>query len=80
MMSKDTENKKVYSYGQIVAVGRKLRRYENVLNNAEQFRSALDFEFHNSDLLINIDNVIEFVLKEVAKYRKIYDNMLNSIC
>lgn len=73
------EIKKQYTYGEIVAVGRKLRRYENILNNAEQFNEALWFEFQNDDLQNSMQPIFDFVIRQVAKYRKIYDNMLNSL-
>lgn len=71
--------KKHYSYGEIVAVGRKLRRTESILNNAEQFKEAFFFEFHEYTMMEHFDKIIEFLTKRVAISNAIYNNMLSSL-
>lgn len=69
-----------YTYSEIVAVGRKLRRYENLLNNLAQFKQAFQFVVgESSDSNVAFNNLEGVILKLVARYRAIYDNMLNSL-
>lgn len=67
-----------YNYAEIVAVGRKLRRYDNLLNNCAQFKE--NYRNVIGDISDNEFETLEkTILKLVARYRAIYNHMLDSI-
>lgn len=69
-----------YTYSEIVAVGRKLRRYENILNNLAQFKQAFQFVIgDDSESNVAFNNLEGVILKLVARYRAMYDNMLKTL-
>lgn len=68
-----------YTYSEIVAVGRKLSRYENLLNNLSQFKQAFQFVIgDDSESNVAFNNLEGVILKLVARYRALYDNMLKT--
>lgn len=70
-------NKK-YTYGEIVAVGRKLRSIENVSNNFSQFRYQFETQL-NENCSAAFEVISESIVKSLARYRAIYNNMLKSL-
>lgn len=70
--------KSKYTYAEIVAVGRKLRRYDNLLNNCAQFKE--NYRFVVGDISdVEFETIEKSIVKLVARYRAIYNHMLDSI-
>ena len=64
-------------YAKILAVGRKLRTYENLMNNYIQFKECYQKTFGN--IPFGLSCCEETIVKSIAKYRAIYNNLLNQI-
>lgn len=72
--------KNKFTYSEIVAVGRKLRRYNNLLNNLSQFKQSFNFVIgEDSETNVSFNNLEGVILKLVVRYRAIYDNMLKTL-
>lgn len=71
---------KKFTYSEIVSVGRTLRRFDNLLNNLEQFKEAYEMSLGLSDQEVEAFKVLEkSVVYKSAYYRCLYDRMTSSI-
>lgn len=67
-----------YTYGEIVAVGRKLRSIDNLFNNMAQFRYQFETQI-GTNCADDFESISEAIVRSLAKYRAIYNNMLKSL-